>query len=358
VLSVNEEVEQVQKKFFTILLTFILLLISAQVFAAGTVTDINYGINRNNVLRFTIDVTEKAPYSISIDDKTLVVTVKAQAAPGLVRKSYVKGDMASKMTVDRDGDKTILKVALRKEITEQQYKSFNLKKDPRTGRPDRIVVDITANERAARSSYSGRSSSVQSIDFKTSGGIKDKTITLDPGHGGSDPGAIGKSGTREKNITLQITQRIQKYLQDAGAKVNMTRTNDVDVYGPNASDRAELQARVDVGTAHKSDAFISIHINANNSPSVGGFSTYYTPKTGYDYKLARCIHTSIVKGFGLDDLGVRQAGFYVTKHSLMPAVLIENCFITNPREEKLLQSSWFQNKIAKTIADGIIAYFN
>jgi N-acetylmuramoyl-L-alanine amidase len=55
---------------------------------------------------------------------------------------------------------------------------------------------------------------------------------------------------------------------------------------------------------------------------------------------------------------VRQAGFYVTKHSLMPAVLIENCFITNPREEKLLQSSWFQNKIAKTIADGIIAYFN
>jgi anionic cell wall polymer biosynthesis LytR-Cps2A-Psr (LCP) family protein len=70
VLSVNEEVEQVQKKFFTILLTLILLLISAQVFAAGTVTDINYGINRNNVLRFTIDVTEKAPYSISIDDKT------------------------------------------------------------------------------------------------------------------------------------------------------------------------------------------------------------------------------------------------------------------------------------------------
>jgi N-acetylmuramoyl-L-alanine amidase len=344
----------VQKRIFSILICMLLILINGIALAEARVTDVNWGVNRRNVLRFTLDLSEKADYSISIDGKNLMVTVEASAAPGLVRSAAVKSDLASRMYVDRDEHKTTLRVPLNKAITDQQYKSFYLKNDPKNKRPPRVVVDITANEVEA----APVKVETKTINYRTSGGLKGKVITLDPGHGGSDPGAIGNGGLREKNVTLQISQKLQKLLQDAGATVYMTRVRDVDVYGPNASDRAELQARVDVGTAHAADAFVSIHINANNSPSIGGFSTYYSPKTSYDYKLARCIHSSIVKNFGLDDLGVRQAGFYVTKHSLMPAVLIENCFITNPREEKLLQSSWFQGKIAKTIYDGLAAYFN
>lgn len=343
-----------QKRIFSLLICMLLILSSGIALAEARVTDVNWGVNRRNVLRFTLDLSEKADYSISIDGKNLLVTVEADAAPGLVRSAAVKSDMASRMYVDRDDHKTILRVPLNKAITEQQYKSFFLKNDPKNKRPPRVVVDITANEMESVPAKV----ETRAINYRTSGGIKDKVITIDPGHGGSDPGAIGSGGLREKMVTLQISQKLQKLLQDAGATVYMTRTRDVDVYGPNASDRAELQARVDVSTAHTSDAFVSIHINANNSPSIGGFSTYYSPKTSYDYKLARCIHGSIVKNFGLDDLGVRQAGFYVTKHALMPAVLVENCFITNPREEKLLQSSWFQGKIAKTIFDGLVAYFN
>ena len=344
-----------QKRVFSLLICVLLVLVNGIVFAEAKVTDVNWGVNRRNVLRFTLDLSEKADYNISIDGNNLLVTVDAAAAPGLVSSSVVKSDLASRMYVGTDDKKVVLKVPLKKAITEQQYKSFYLKMDLKNKRPPRIVVDITANERETAAAPQAET---RKVNYRTDGGVKGKIITLDPGHGGSDPGAVGKGGLQEKAVTLQISQKLQKLLQDAGATVYLTRTRDVDVYGPNASDRAELQARVDVSTARESDAFISIHINANNSPSIGGFSTYYSPKTNYDYKLARCIHSSIVKSFGLDDLGVRQAGFYVTKHALMPAVLVENCFITNPREEKLLQSSWFQGKIAKTIFDGIVAYFN
>ena len=344
-----------QKRFFSILICLLLAMLNITAFAAAKVTDVNWGVNKRNVLRFTMDLTEKADYKISIDDKTLLVTVDAEMAPDLVRSATVRSNLASKFYVEQDKDKTILRVPLHKVITEQQYKSFPLKKDLKNKRPDRIVVDLTANE--VDTTAASVPVVTKAIDYKTKGGIKGKTITIDPGHGGSDPGAVGGGGLHEKTVTLKISQKLQKLLEDAGAKVYMTRDKDVDVSGPNASDRDELQARVNVGTTHESDIFVSIHINANNSPSIGGFSTYYTPKSNYDYKLARCIHTSIVKSFGLDDLGVRQAGFYVTKHSLMPAVLVENCFITNPREERLLQSNWFQGKIAKTIFEGIVAYF-
>ena len=92
----------------------------------------------------------------------------------------------------------------------------------------------------------------------------------------------------------------------------MTRTGDTDVYGPNASDSQELQARVDVAEDNDADAFISIHINSSTNKSVGGFSSYYYPKTNNDARLAQAVQDRLVKNFGLDDLGIRKANFYVT----------------------------------------------
>ncbi|MFQ9935135.1 MAG: N-acetylmuramoyl-L-alanine amidase family protein [Phascolarctobacterium faecium] len=93
--------------------------------------------------------------------------------------------------------------------------------------------------------------------------MKDKRITLDAGHGGSDPGAVGAKGTKEKDITLKITQKVEELLKKKGAKVTMTRVKDVDVYGVNATDAQELQARVDVAENSAADLFISLHINAS-----------------------------------------------------------------------------------------------
>ena len=194
--------------------------------------------------------------------------------------------------------------------------------------------------------------------FRTGGGIKDKIITLDPGHGGSDPGAIGASGLKEKQITLEISMRVKELLEKEGAKVFMTRTTDKDVYAPNASDRAELQARVNVAEKHNSDLFLSLHINSSVNKSVGGFSSYYYPKTDNDLKIAKTIQDKFAKNFGVDNLGVRQANFYVVKRCSMPATLLEMCFISNPKEEKLMKSKWFQKKTARLIVEGVKNYFD
>ncbi len=193
--------------------------------------------------------------------------------------------------------------------------------------------------------------------FATSGGIKDKKITIDPGHGGSDPGAIGAKGTKEKDITLKIAKELQEQLKKKKAKVSMTRTADKDVHGPYASDVDELQARVNVAERNDADVFISIHINSSVNAKVKGFSTYYYPKSSHDKRLATAVHNKLTKNFGRDNLGVREANFYVTKRSSMPAILIELCFISNKDEEKLLQSSWFQKKAARLLAEAMEDYF-
>ena len=198
---------------------------------------------------------------------------------------------------------------------------------------------------------------VSKTAYRTSGGLKDKRITLDAGHGGSDPGAVGAKGTKEKDITLKITQKVEELLKKKGAKVTMTRVKDVDVYGVNATDAQELQARVDVAENSAADLFISLHINASVNKNVGGFSSYYYPKTSHDARVATAIQKRMTNSFGLDDLGIRQANFYVNKRSSMPSALIEMAFITNAKEEKLLNSNWFQSKLAKAIADGIDDYF-
>lgn len=194
-------------------------------------------------------------------------------------------------------------------------------------------------------------------EYRTGGGIKGKVITIDPGHGGSDPGAVSRKGTYEKTITLSMARKLKSDLEKLGATVYLTRNDDVDVAGKNADDAAELQARVDVADKHGSDLFISLHINASVNKKATGISTYYYAKTKYDGKLANCIHKQLTGNFGLNDMGVRQANFYVTKRCCMPAVLMELGFITNAKEEKTIKGNWFQNKAMDLVAKGVRDYF-
>lgn len=108
----------------------------------------------------------------------------------------------------------------------------------------------------------------------------------------------------------------------------------------------------------KADVFVSIHHNANNNRSVGGLATYYYPKTNYDARLARCVQTRMVNATRMNNYGTPQADFYVIKRSSMPAVLCEVGFISNQREEELINTPWFQKTVAKAICDGIADYFS
>lgn len=194
-------------------------------------------------------------------------------------------------------------------------------------------------------------------EYHTKGGIKGKIITIDPGHGGSDPGAVSNKGTYEKTITLSMAKKLKSDLEKMGAIVYLTRNTDTDVSQPYADDEVELQARVDIAEQRGSDLFISLHINASVNKKASGISTYYYPKTGYDTKLAGCIHKQLTSNFGLTDMGVREANFYVTKRCSMPAVLMELGFITNSKEEKTISGNWFQDKAMGLVAKGIQDYF-
>lgn len=418
------------RKIFLLTLLACCMLLGA-VAQAAQITDVKWGVNKTDVLRIVVDVTDTAGYAVDMEGDTLNLTVNADKGAQVPHSKAVKSSLADSLKIVDKGSYTVVRVPLKQRLMEKSYKAFVLKKDPATGRPFRVVLDVTPRQ----ASYSGygaattvvsnkpvvsnrptknnssikkntviktttaadkkadkkKSSSKKKNDnkkntaaaktettvnkpvnksdadklavikgngrFRTSGGLDGKIITLDAGHGGSDPGAIGSDGTKEKNITLPITKMLKEILEDKGAKVYMTRTTDVDVFGPNASDAEELQARVNVGEKYNSDMFVSLHINSSVNKNVGGFSTYYYPKTDNDLRLAQNIQNKLAANFGVDDLGVRQANFYVIKRISMPAVLVEMCFISNEKELTLMKGQWFQKKTARLIAEGIERYF-
>ena len=329
--------------------------------ASGTeITALHWGVSKENVFRVVLDCTGPTDAQAVLNDDSLMVSVEGGLKPYVSKDYKVKSDTVDHVELQATGEKTVLQLPLTRKLADSDYKIFVLKKDPVTKRPDRIVIDIASGNTGFKP-VASTGAVIPSIPakptFEIGGGIKGKMITLDPGHGGTDPGAIGKQGTKEKDITLKIAMKERDYLLDKGAEVSMTRTNDKDVYGPDATDAQELQARVDAAQANDADLFVSIHCNASTNPNVGGISSYFFPKTDYDKIAAAAIQQDLTKKFGLDDLGVRQANFYVNKRSSMPTVLIETAFISNQKEEKLLRSNWFQNKMAKAIADGIEDYF-
>ena len=386
------------KKIICCLMFLISIFATVSAYAAE-VTDVRWGLDRYNVLRLVVDLDSAPGYNVSFQGQTMLVTLNADLNSKVARSFKMRSTLAPTMTVTTSPGKTVLKLPLTRTIGTQDYKAFTLKNDPVTKRPNRLVVDITADKTATPSVVIPKTTPAKTeaakpavtapkaekpkatvpkvttpkkteekreekkvtkskSSYKTSGGLKGKKITLDAGHGGSDPGAIGASGTREKDVTLKITKKVQELLKKKGAKVSMTRTDDKDVYGPNASDVQELQARVDVAEDNDADAFISIHINSSTNKKVGGFSSYYYPKTSNDARLAQAVQDRLVKNFGLDDLGIRKANFYVNKRCSMPSTLLELAFISNPKEEKLMKSNWYINKLAKSIADGIEDYFD
>gem|GEM_PF-1818662 len=173
-----------------------------------------------------------------------------------------------------------------------------------------------------------------------------KRVTIDPGHGGEDPGGIGSHGTEEKDVTLSLALKLQKLMRDSGMDVQMTRTDDMQIH---------LRPRVALGDDFESDVFISIHANAIANPKINGIETYYfTPQS---LPLAKAVHRHLVTKLGRPDRGVRRNNFVVVKYNKMPACLVEIGYLTNPTEEKLLKSAAYQQKAAEAILAGVQDYF-
>ena len=276
--------------------------------------------------------------------KQLVLDMK-NTKPGKLKKEIkLNNPIAKRLTISElERHHTQVAIDLGKVVSEENYNVHVEKADHKEGKPYRLVVDIFAEPRTAGENFKG---------------VKGRTIVLDPGHGGSDSGAVGPTGLAEKTATLAVSKKVKSMLESSGARVVMTRDRDVDVYGPNASDRQELQARVNVGEyTPGADIFVSIHCNAFSNPAAKGMETYYYPGSARGEQLATYIYDELLKDGGLAGRGVRTANFYVIKHSSMPATLLELAFITNPREESLLGDDKYQTTLAKAIVRGISRYF-
>jgi len=185
------------------------------------------------------------------------------------------------------------------------------------------------------------------------------TIVVDPGHGGKDVGAVGSSGSYEKNSTLPVGLYLADLLRQAGAKVVMTRTGDTSPAGTDYTELKDLQARVKIANQIPADLYVSIHNDAFSNPEAGGVTTYISadnPKAEEGRKLASAVQQELIKQVGLQDRKVKTANFYVIKNTTMPAILVELGFISNPVEEKLITDPEFQKKSALGIYRGVLIH--
>lgn len=171
-------------------------------------------------------------------------------------------------------------------------------------------------------------------------------ICIDPGHGGSDPGAVGPAGTKEKEVTRLIGLALQDRLIAMGHQVELTRY--VDLFVP-------LAVRVNIANHYPADLFISLHCNAAAKREITGIEVYTVKGTGESRTWAKRIHEGLLKRFpdhkDFAGPGPSEANFYVLRHTDMPAVLIEAEFISNPDQELFLAGHF--KEIAAAIAGAI-----
>lgn len=187
--------------------------------------------------------------------------------------------------------------------------------------------------------------------------LSGKKVMIDPGHGGRFAGAIGRTGLKEKDVNLHVSQELQEDLQEMGAEVRMTRSTDTEVL-PGGSLRDDLQARCDLANQWPADIFVSVHSNSNNDPEVHGTEVYHARNASSRSKvLGRLIHQHMVDELPLKSNGVRKSDFYVVRNTTMPAVLVETAYLSHSGNEALLADPQFRENTAGAIARGVRDYF-
>ena len=173
--------------------------------------------------------------------------------------------------------------------------------------------------------------------------VKDK-IVLDAGHGGTDYGAI-REGINEKDITLDITQRVDAILRSKGYRVSLVRSDDSYV---------SLEDRAAFNESEGPEIFVSIHVNSAVSNDPNGIETHWYHDNSKE--LAEIIHKHMTREIKANDRGLFKSKFYVINHTVAPAVLCEIGFLSNATERNELVTEARKQKTAKAIAEGIIEY--
>lgn len=195
--------------------------------------------------------------------------------------------------------------------------------------------------------------------------VTNKVIILDAGHGTPDEGAESSSGTTEASLNLEITLKIQKLLESSGATVILTRSDDNSIYEIDAKTIAQkkvsdIKNRVKIGNSSSADVFVSIHLNKISDSNYSGWQTFYQNGSENSEKLANSIQASLNTTISKENMRVPHilTSVYIMKHVEIPITIVECGFLSNPEEEKKLQTDEYQEMLAWGIYNGIMDYFN
>jgi len=254
--------------------------------------------------------------------------------------------------------------------------------------PDRLVIDVYGRRKAGTRRDGPGVPGVRRDDRLSPDAREVRTVIVDPGHGGADPGAIGVGGLREKDVTLRLSKLLSAKLRALGFRVVATREGDRSV---------SLEERTAIAEASNGDVFVSLHANSAPRRSVQGIETYYPDAnherhslrvamrengvsrdqlnelqrtlakfriaeiSPYSQRLASLVQRQLARAlpsrYGkIQDLGAKKGPFYVLFLSNMPAILIETGFLTNKSDAKRLRNSDYLDSVATQISTGLERY--
>jgi N-acetylmuramoyl-L-alanine amidase len=310
------------------------------------------------------------PDRIYVDLEAVVITAPKRTIP-------IDDKVIKRIRAAQFNENTVRMALDIKQI--QRYNVFYLKE------PDRLVVDVYGSDSSdAPPSRPSPPDQPQAIPLVKQLGLKVKTIVIDPGHGGKDPGTVSKSGLQEKRVVLDIAKRLKKLLESSGY-YHVYLTRETDIFIP-------LEERTAFANQKGADVFISLHINSHKNRNAQGIETYYLSlasdeearltaalenasagktikdlssllryilrgtKVKESRELARTVQSRLCQRSGANDRGIRRAPFIVLIGAKAPSVLVELGFMSNRQDERLLRSGDHKGKLARALMEAVKNY--
>ncbi len=194
-----------------------------------------------------------------------------------------------------------------------------------------------------------------------SGPLEGITIALDPGHGGDDGGCVGATGTTEADLNLEVAFALRDTLQQQGAQVVLTRSDDTVVYQSETGKtrkQQDMANRMDIIEQARAQLVVSIHMNRYSDASVRGAQVFYFEEGSAGQRLAHQLQQSLnAMEEQVKKRNASSGNYFILKTPQCPSALVECGFLSNPQEEALLQDDGYQTRLAQALCQGIIAYY-
>jgi len=352
--------------------------------ARNSLKSMRTGVQPNGKTRIVIETANRPSYTLVYGENSLTVTLSNTVGDGSVSPKLASGTLVKSMAQTQVGDSLNIVADLRRHIADIPKNQIMIL-EPNGDNDYRLVLDFVAGSTSVATTKTDNKETSASV-------TKKHIIVIDAGHGGKDPGCIGRGGTKEKTVVLSIARKLRNALQSAGFGVYLTRNDDTYL---------KLNERSAIGEKRRADLFLSIHANANPSRSVKGFSIYTLSEKASDeeaQKLADAENAADkidVNGFenfskdirialsslqqhavaemseeyangcarAFNRAGIEQQAGPAVRHaplavlrSTVPGALIECGHLSNSAEEKLLKNSAHQDKLVAAIVRSVKNY--